>query len=538
MLEVGGNALARDTVESHTPLHMAAGAGHSEIVKLLVKEVGSCGLAVQSANGDTPLHHAAFDGHVETVKLLLELGANLHAQAKDGNTPLHCAVVHGHVETVTLLLESGARVRAQDNDGSTLLHDAAAFGHVETVKLLLESGANLHAQTIDGATPLHYAAHQGQLDTVKLLVDMGSDILSRTANGITPLHDAESEGHEAVVSFLRKNVSNKRRPKAATGPVVDPAAQAAAEVAAAAMAALLIAEEEEWEAHKQAPPSKQGSSTKARKRRNRRKANSDELDTGSQRHDEAISGSVASSSGRRDQAGERDDMGRDAARHSKVDREIDTHRGEENVDPVFNKDDENHNEPEGSISRDVQLVEASIVEREAGASHSGVEQPPTTTQAERQQQKERERKGKQKQRKRETMIATLEETRATLEEALARVDTTEASLNTLNALDAAIASAKPVVSSCARSDLLRELLRQAEEKSLNLLREVRAVAKAAENGSTCVVCLEAPKDTVVLPCKHLVMCAECTRAVLASSSQPQCPVCRSRIADCMYGVFF
>jgi hypothetical protein len=96
-----------------------------------------------------------------------------------------------------------------------------------------------------------------------------------------------------------------------------------------------------------------------------------------------------------------------------------------------------------------------------------------------------------------------------------------------------------MVTSSASSDL-PELLRQAEEKSVNLRLEVRAIAKAlAENGNTCVVCLAAPKDTVVLPCKHLViLCAECTKAVLASSSQPRCPVCRSRIADCMYGVFF
>jgi hypothetical protein len=225
-------------------------------------------------------------------------------------------------------------------------------------------------------------------------------------------------------------------------------------------------------------------------------------------------------------------------------------------------------------------MEASSVECEAGTLHSGVEQP-MITQAERRQQKERERKGKQRQHKRAT-------TRATLEEALARVDTTWASLDTLNALDTVIVSARrirehsgasssmdgPVVSSASSN--LPELLRQAEEKSVYLRGEIRAMAKAAaydeleeglvrsavdessahiqerqqssiepplagtsasaiasaENGNTCVVRLEAPKDSVVLPCKHLVMCAECTKAVFTSSSQPRCPVCRSRITYC------
>jgi hypothetical protein len=211
---------------------------------------------------------------------------------------------------------------------------------------------------------------------------------------------------------------------------------------------------------------------------------------------------------------EKDDMGRDAAHHNKPDGERDAHGGEENDNPIVIKDGQTHNPPDGSISSNMPRVGASSVELKVGTLHSGVLEQQMTTQTERQQQRERERKGKQKQRKRETTHATLEETRVTLEEVLARVDTEGASLDTLNALDAAIVAAKPVVSSCARSHplscLLLELLRQAEEKSLNLLCEVRAMAKAAENGNTCVVCLAAPKDSLLLPCKHLAMCAECT----------------------------
>jgi hypothetical protein len=54
------------------------------------------------------------------------------------------------------------------------------------------------------------------------------------------------------------------------------------------------------------------------------------------------------------------------------------------------------------------------------------------------QQLERERKGKQRQRKRATA-------RASLEEALIRVETARASLDNLNALDAAIVSAKRIL---------------------------------------------------------------------------------------------
>jgi hypothetical protein len=261
---------------------------------------------------------------------------------------------------------------------------------VEIVNFFRYFRANVNARGQNGGTPLHAAAKYGQLETVKLLLDMGSNIPARTNDGGTALFYAESEGHEAVVSFLRQIVKNKRRVKATTAPVVDPANQAAAEVAAAAMAALLIAEEDD---HKQPPPSKQGNSKKARKHNNRRKSTLDEMNIGSKGHNEANSGSVAKSSGiKRDSVGERDDTERDAARYSTPNGEMDTHSGENNADPVFSNYGQGHNEPAGSIGRNVQQGEAHSVECEAGTSDSGVEQP-TTTQAERQQQKERRGEG-------------------------------------------------------------------------------------------------------------------------------------------------
>jgi hypothetical protein len=269
------------------------------------------------------------------------------------------------------------------------------------------------------------------------------------SKGHTPPQFAELHGQAAVVCFLMKNANNKRRANSITAPIVDPAAQAADEVAAATMAALLIAEEEEWEAHKRSAPSKQGNSNKTRKQINRRKANLEELDNGSKGHDEATSVSVASSSSRRDDAGERDGTARDAARHSRPDGEMDAYGGEKTAGPPFNNNVPGHHESEGNIGKNIQLVEASSVEREADTSPSGVDQL-TATQAERRQQKERERKGKQWQRKRAT-------TQATLKEALAQVDTAGASLDTLNRVGHSncMRKANPTLSTAAGFALYR-----------------------------------------------------------------------------------
>ena len=48
-----------------------------------------------------------------------------------------------------------------------------------------------------------------------------------------------------------------------------------------------------------------------------------------------------------------------------------------------------------------------------------------------------------------------------------------------------------------------------------------------EEQGTCVVCLEAKADTVILPCRHAQFCHGCA-ATLSSRSQP-CPTCRGRI---------
>ena len=76
-------------------------------------------------------------------------------------------------------------------------------------------------------------------------------------------------------------------------------------------------------------------------------------------------------------------MGRDVVRHNKSDGERDAQGEEKTNGPVSNKDDQSHNKPEGSISRNVQRVEAISVVHDAGTSHGGVEQP-TITQAEQQ----------------------------------------------------------------------------------------------------------------------------------------------------------
>lgn len=47
-----------------------------------------------------------------------------------------------------------------------------------------------------------------------------------------------------------------------------------------------------------------------------------------------------------------------------------------------------------------------------------------------------------------------------------------------------------------------------------------ATSGGGADGGMCVVCFDGPKDTAVLPCKHLCACTECAPALRT------CPICR------------
>ncbi|KAA0049396.1 putative E3 ubiquitin-protein ligase LUL4 [Cucumis melo var. makuwa] len=50
-----------------------------------------------------------------------------------------------------------------------------------------------------------------------------------------------------------------------------------------------------------------------------------------------------------------------------------------------------------------------------------------------------------------------------------------------------------------------------------------------DTGKECVICMTEPKDTAVLPCRHLCMCSECAKELRLQSNK--CPICRQPIEE-------
>ncbi|KAJ8543341.1 hypothetical protein K7X08_005864 [Anisodus acutangulus] len=175
--------------QGRTPLHIATGHGHVEVIQFLVS-VGSNPDMLDS-QGWTPLHFAAHQGHVEAVGFLLNHSTIAkYTVTKQGKTAYELATNKGHCKLYDLL-----------QLGDTL-HRAARKGDVADIKKCIAEGANVNGKDQNGWTPLHRAAFKGKNEGVKVLVNHGAKLDLVDDCGYTPLHLAIEAGQKDVAMYL------------------------------------------------------------------------------------------------------------------------------------------------------------------------------------------------------------------------------------------------------------------------------------------------------------------------------------------------
>ena len=87
-------------------IHDAAAGGDLAKVKALL-EANPDLVNAKGKNDKTPLHLAAYAGHKDVVALLLASKADANAQDEDGRKPLRWAAGAGHKDVVALLRQHG-----------------------------------------------------------------------------------------------------------------------------------------------------------------------------------------------------------------------------------------------------------------------------------------------------------------------------------------------------------------------------------------------------------------------------------------------
>ncbi len=110
-----------------TPLHVAAAAGQSLVVRMLLASKASV------ANAPAAVAAAAMHGHTVSLAVLLQAKADANSQI-DGKTPLYFAAANGLAGPVGCLLAAGADV----NVGMSPLRAAVDAGHVHLARIFLE----------------------------------------------------------------------------------------------------------------------------------------------------------------------------------------------------------------------------------------------------------------------------------------------------------------------------------------------------------------------------------------------------------------
>ena len=72
---------------------------------------------------------------------------------------------------------------------------------------------------------------------------------------------------------------------------------------------------------------------------------------------------------------------------------------------------------------------------------------------------------------------------------------------------------------------------EADNNCFNSLQGSLEATEYSDTGSMCVVCMDAPLEMVLIPCRHMCVCEGCSKHLIS------CPMCRRTVQDALK-VFF
>ncbi|CAN8325219.1 unnamed protein product [Cochlearia groenlandica] len=167
---ISSDPLATNSRDKHsrTPLHLAAWAGHNDVVSYLCKNKADVGAAAVDDMG--AIHFASQKGHLEVVRTLLSVGVSLKSITRKGLTPLHYAAQGSHLDLVKYLVKKGADVKATTKVGK---NPADVAGNAETQNFLEEceeqakKGKTTNEEKMEEVEPVVSVSDEGDNNDLK-----------------------------------------------------------------------------------------------------------------------------------------------------------------------------------------------------------------------------------------------------------------------------------------------------------------------------------------------------------------------------------